>query len=128
MLGELIGEFKGKNTSSRVLPDGKMETSGEGTGKILGLDAVLMFTNVSTMQNGVFMGETNSIIMTATGDVVKMKSFGVAYPSGNGGTSLAGAMQMTDSPKLARLNKVVTVHEYATDMTNNFTGKIWEWK
>jgi hypothetical protein len=35
MLGELIGEFKGKNTSSRVRPDGKIETSGESTGKIL---------------------------------------------------------------------------------------------
>jgi hypothetical protein len=36
MLGELIGEFKGKNTGYRVLPDGKIETSGHGTGKILG--------------------------------------------------------------------------------------------
>ena len=37
MLGELIGEFKGRNTAYRVLPDGKMEASAQGTGKILGM-------------------------------------------------------------------------------------------
>jgi hypothetical protein len=36
MLGDLIGEFKGKNTVYRVLSNGKIETSGQGTGKILG--------------------------------------------------------------------------------------------
>jgi hypothetical protein len=38
MLGELIGEFKGKNTGYRVLPDGKIESTAQGTGKILGID------------------------------------------------------------------------------------------
>jgi hypothetical protein len=33
MLGELIGEFKGKNTEWRVLPDGKIETTAQGTGR-----------------------------------------------------------------------------------------------
>ena len=36
MVGELIGEFKGKNIGYRVLPDGKMEVSGQGTGKSYG--------------------------------------------------------------------------------------------
>ena len=57
MLGDLIGEFKGKNTVYRVLSDGKMETSGQGTGKILGIDAFIIFTTVGTMSNGNFMGE-----------------------------------------------------------------------
>ena len=128
MLGELIGEFTGKNTGTRVLPDGKMETSGEGAGKILGIDAMIMFTNIVTMTGGIFMGETNAVIMTATGDVIKMKSIDIAYHSGNGGSSRAGSIQMTDSPKFARLNKVIGLHEYETDMNNNFVGKIWEWK
>jgi hypothetical protein len=35
---------------------------------------------------------------------------------------------MTSSQKFARLNKVVGMHEYETDMQDNWTGKIWEWK
>ncbi len=53
---ELIGEFKGKNTAYRVLPDGKMEVITQGTGKILGVDAFLMSTALGTMSNGVFIG------------------------------------------------------------------------
>ncbi len=47
LLGELIGEFKGKNSVFRVLPDGRMEVSGQETGKILGLDAVIFYTAVA---------------------------------------------------------------------------------
>jgi hypothetical protein len=129
MLGELIAEFKGKNTSTRILPHGKMETSGMATGKILGIDATMMFTNVSTMMpEGIYMGETNAIIMTANGDVVNMKSQGMAWPSANGGSSRSTSFQMTQSPKLMRLNKVIGLHEYETDINNDWTGKIWEWK
>jgi hypothetical protein len=64
VLGELIGEFKGKNIGWRVLPDGKIETTAQGTGKILGTDAFLISTSVGTMTNGVFMGETNSVFTT----------------------------------------------------------------
>ena len=62
MEGELIGEFKGKNTVYRVLPDGIMEVSGQGTGKILGMDAFLATTSIGIMDNGVFSGEVNSSI------------------------------------------------------------------
>ena len=46
MLGDLIGEFKGKNIGWRVLPDGKIETTAQGMGKILGIDAFLISTSV----------------------------------------------------------------------------------
>ena len=42
MLGELIGEFKGKNIGWRVLSDGKIETTAQGMGKILGVDAMVI--------------------------------------------------------------------------------------
>jgi hypothetical protein len=35
-LGEAVGEGRGKITSMRVLPDGKMEVSQQGTGNLLG--------------------------------------------------------------------------------------------
>ena len=128
MLGDLIGESKGKNTGWRVLPDGKIETTAQGTGKILGVDAFLLSTSVGTMENGLFTGEVTSVINTMDGDAVTMKSFAIGWPSGKGGRTRATSIHTTRSQKLARLNKVIGLHEYETDMDNNWTGKIWEWK
>jgi len=129
MLGELIGEFKGKNTGYRMLPDGKMEVTAQGTGKILGVDGFLLSTSVGTMgADGVFMGEGNGSIMTMEGEVLLMKGIAIGYPSGKGGTTRTATVHTTQSKKLARLNKVVGVHEYETDMQDNWTAKIWEWK
>jgi hypothetical protein len=128
MLGELIGEFKGKNVGWRALPDGKMETTAQGTGKILGVDAFVIATSVGTMTNGIFMGETNSIFTTMEGDTVTSKGVAIGFPSGSGGATRAASIHTTKSKKLERLNKVVGMHEYQTDMEDNFTGKIWEWK
>ena len=129
MLGELIGEFKGKNTGWRVLPDGKMEVTAQGTGKLLGKDAFLVSTSTGMMgANGIFMGEGNGVITTMEGENVMMKGIAVGFPSGNGGTTRTATIHMTQSEKLARLNKVVGMHEYETDMQDNWTAKIWEWK
>jgi hypothetical protein len=128
MLGELIGEFKGKNTGWRVLPDGKIETTAQGTGKILGVNAFLVSTSVGTMANGIFMGEVNSVFTTMEGETIVSKGIAVGFPSGNGGATRAASIHTTHSQKLARLNKVVGIHEYETDMQDNWTGKIWEWK
>ena len=128
MMGDLIGEFKGKNTGWRVLPDGKIETTAQGTGKLLGIDAFLVSTSVGTMENGIFMGEVNSVFTTMEGETITSKGVAVGYPSGNGGATRAASIHTTQSQKLARLNKVVGMHEYETDMNDNWTGKIWEWK
>jgi hypothetical protein len=128
MEGELIGEFKGKNTTYRVLPDGVMEVSGQGTGKILGMDAFLATTSIGIMENGVFSGEVNSSITTMDGQMVTMQAVAIGYPSGNGGLSRGASIQTTASEKFIRLNKAILLHEYQTDMTDNWTGKIWEWK
>jgi hypothetical protein len=128
MLGELIGEFKGKNTVYRVLPDGKIETSAQGTGKLLGIEAFVVSTSTGIMQSGSFVGEVNSAITTAAGDSVILRGNAVGYPSGNGGATRAATYQTTSAETFMRLNKVIAVHEYETDMTDNWTGKIWEWK
>ena len=128
MLGELIGEFKGKNIGWRVLPDGKIETTAQGTGKLFGVDAFLISTSIGTMENGIFTGEVNSVFTTTEGESIMSKGVAVAYPSGNGGTTRAASIYMTKSTKLARLNKVVGMHEYETSLQDEFTGKIWEWK
>jgi len=74
LLGNLIGEFKDTNSSFRVLPEGRMEVSGQGTGKILGIDAMMFFTVVTdTIQDGIFVGDETTIITTLTGESVIMK-------------------------------------------------------
>ena len=125
---ELIGEFKGKNTAYRVLPDGKIEVMGQGAGKFMDVDAFVMSTGAGTMANGVFVGEVNVIITTKDGDSVMMKGNAVGYPSANGGITRGASISMTQSPKLLRLNKTVCLSEFVTDMTDNWTGRIWEWK
>ena len=128
MESELIGEFKGKNTTYRVLPVGVMEVSGQGTGKILGMDAFLATTSIGIMENGVFSGEVNSSITTTDGQMVTMHAVAIGYPSRNGGLSRGASIQTTASEKFMRLNKAILLYEYQTDMTDNWTGKIWEWK
>jgi len=130
MGNELIGEFKGKNTVYRVLPDGVMEVSGQGNGKIMDVDAFLATTSIGIMENGVFSGEVNASITTMAGDTITMQAYAVGYPApnGNGGVSRAGSTQMTTSDKFTTLNKAVLLHEYLTDMGDNWTGKIWMWK
>jgi hypothetical protein len=128
MLGELIGEFTGKNTVTRVLEDGNIETSNQGTGKLLGMDAFVMSTATVKVSNGIFMGEVNSLITTMEGSAVMMNGKAVSWQSEKGGVTRAASIQMTESQKLIRLIKVVAVHEYETDEMGNWKGKIWEWK
>jgi hypothetical protein len=125
---ELVGEFNGKNTGWRVLSDEKIETTAQGRGNILGIDALLVSTSVGTMRNGIFIGEVNSVFTTMDGETIMSKGIAVGYPLGNGEATRATSIHTTLSQKLARLNKVVGIHEYETDMNDIWTGKIWEWK
>ena len=128
MSQELIGEFTGKNIVSRVLPDGKIETSNQGTGKVLGMDTFVMSTAVGTFENMIFVGTVNSVISMMDGASVKLKGNAISGPSEKGIVTRAATCQMTKSEKLMRLNKVMILHEYITDMDGSWTGKIWEWK
>ena len=129
MLGELIGEFKGKNTAYRVLPDGKMEVSGQGTGKILGIEATMMFTEVTTiLPSKIFVGEGNGQIWTKDGEIINIKSRSISWPSEKGGSTRTASILSTNSQKLSRLNKVIGLFEDETDMQDNWTSKMWEWK
>ena len=85
MLGEMIGEFKGKTTGVRVLSEGKMELSQQGIGKIMGVDASIVTTGVaSQMPNGVMMVEANGSTMTMDGDVIMVKIDGIGWHAWQG--------------------------------------------
>ncbi len=131
MLGEMIGEFKGKTTGVRVLSEGKMELSQQGIGKIMGVDASIVTTGVaSQMPNGVMMVEANGSTMTMDGDVIMVKIDGIGWMLGKGWkSSYRGASyQMTMSQKLAAMNKIVCVWELESDENGDWVLKLWEWK
>ena len=130
MIGELIGEWKGKGTF-RVLAEGKMEVTNVGSGSILGKETTVMETVVMTrMPNGVTMVEGNGMIMTAEGENVTAKLSGIGWSTGKGlKCSFRGAHYfMTSSSKLASLNKTVGVYEFEQDEKGEYSDKIWAWK
>jgi hypothetical protein len=130
-LGEVLGEGRGKVTTMRVLPDGKMEVSQQGTGKLLGSEITDAVTYWTVMRpNGTAYGEGQQIIMSSDGSAV-WKGSGVGKPIGQGGGwkyAVAGAFQTVTSQKWGRLLDVYTVSEYDVDQNQNYHWKEWEWK
>jgi len=131
MLGEMIGEERGKITGQRVLSDGKFEVTFQASGKIFGLDE----TNIGTysskmMSDGTLYGKGQGALMTADGQMASWKGSGVGKFTGKGaGVSFRGAIYYrTNSPKLARLNGLAVVFEYETDEAAKTHNKSWEWK
>jgi hypothetical protein len=131
LIGELIIELKGKVTGVRVLPGGRTETSEHGSGSVLGTEATWLATTVSTpMPNGVVMGEGDGIITTIDGDVIMVRKSGIGWLTGKGRkASRRGVFfHVTQSQKLARLNRVVGMYEFESNEEGDWTAKIWEWK
>ncbi len=135
MLGELIGEEKGKITSVRVLPsDGagpRLEVSIQGTGKILGQETSEVASYISTfMPSGVFNGVGQGLITTKKGEMATWTGTGVGKPSGNGmAANWRGSLcYQTMSGSLAGLNKIAAIFEFDVDENGNTTGKLWEWR
>ncbi len=131
MLGNLIGEFKGKTTGLRVLSEGKMELNQQGMGKVMGIDGSMVTTGVATpMPNGVTMIDANGTLMTMDGDVVMVKINGIGWMTGKGwkASYRGAAYQMTMSQKLAAMNKIVCVWENESDENGDWVLKFWEWK
>jgi hypothetical protein len=130
-LGEILGEVSGKVTSTRVLPDGKMEVSQQGTGKLLGSEITEVVTfQTATRPNGTAYGEGHQIIMSSDGSAV-WKGSGVGKPTGRSGGwkyAYAGAFQSISSQKWGRLLDVYIVGEYNVDENGNYHWKAWEWK
>jgi len=131
LIGEVLGEAKGKLTGSRILADGKLEGSSTGMGTILGKEATSMDTGVLTlMPNGVFMVEGNGMFMTTEGELVMTKINGIGWFTGKAlKSSGRGACYfMTSASKLASLNKTVGVWERESEENGDWSLKVWAWK
>jgi len=135
MLGELLGELRGKMTGTRVLPpDGeypKVEVSFQESGKFLGMEATEIGTYWSiTRSDGTLYGEGHGVLMTKDGSTATWVGSGVGRFTGKGmGTSFRGAIYYhTGSRNLSRLNNIAVVYEHECDENGNVQSKAWEWK
>jgi hypothetical protein len=134
MLGELIGEERGKVTVRRVVPsDGggvKVEVSFQASATFFGTNGTDMGTYLSEVQpNGMLYGEGQGVVMTAAGDTAQWRGAGRGRFTEQGGVSFRGAVYyQTASERLGRLNGVAVVFEHEADQEGNITTKYWEWK
>ncbi len=140
MLGEMIGEIKGKIIGSRVLPfegEGlapKIESSFQDSGKILGVEITDIGTYWSVIRAEGLYAEGWGILMTKDGEMASFTAQGFGKVTGQGPASVwRGSIynqthSQTQSQKLARLNSIVVVYEIEVDENGNRHGKFWEWK
>lgn len=133
MLGEPIGELKGKITGQRVVgvEGPTMETSVAASGSIRGIQVRETLTYLGRPRSkGVLHGIGNGIMMTADGDMATYTGEGIGGIDPSGSINWRGAIYFGSSStgKLAFLNNVVGVFEATVDAEGNFSDKTWEWK
>ena len=133
MLGEILGESRGKRTGRRILstsPGFRVEVSFEDSGKLLGND----FNGITTYwaasrADGSLYGEGEGVYLLQNGDNATLKGAGVGTLKPGGAVSYRGAVYFsTASAALARLNTVAAVFEFEVDASGNTHSKFWEWK
>ena len=132
MIGEQIGETKGKRTVRRVISidPPTAEVSFEDTGQMLGIPTAGMGTYTSVVgPDGSIIGHGQGMSMTNDGESVVWTGTGSGKFGPGGSVSYRGMLFFkTASKKLAKLNNTCGAFEYEVDPAGNTVSKIWEWK
>jgi hypothetical protein len=132
MLGEQIGESKGKRLVRRVLSvdPPTAEVSFEDSGQMLGVATTGMGTYTSIVSpDGTIHGDGQGMNMTADGEAITWTGTGVGRFGPGGSVSYRGMLFFrTASQKLARLNGTCGAFEYEVDAAGSTISKVWEWK
>jgi len=130
MLGEKIGEQKGRVTGRRVLEGARVETSFAGRGMLLGIPTQEMGTYISAMRDdGTLIGEGRGIMMGENGEMATWTGGGVGRFNGDGSMSFRGAIYYySKTPTFKRLNAFAAVFEHEADTAGNANTTVWEWK
>jgi hypothetical protein len=132
MLGEQIGESKGKRILRRVLSTDPVtvEVSFEDRGTMLGVITSGFGTYKSVVRpDGSIYGEGEGLMMTSDGEGISWKGSGLGKFGSGGAVSYRGILYYrTASQQLSHLNNVCGVFEYEVDPVGNTTSKVWEWK
>jgi hypothetical protein len=132
MIGEKIGETKGKRLVRRVLSTDPptVEVSFEDSGSMFGVTTAGMGTYTSVIRpDGSVHGEGKGLIMTPDGEVVSWTGSGLGKFGECGAVSYRGMLFFqTASQNLARLNGLCGAFEYEVDSSGGTVSKVWEWK
>jgi hypothetical protein len=132
MLGEQLGETKGKRLVRRVLTvdPPTAEVSFEDSGQMLGVPTTGMGTYTSIIRpDGSIYGHGQGLNTTQDGESVTWTGTGVGHFGPGGSISYRGMLFFqTTSQKLARLNNACGAFEYDVDPTGATVSKVWEWK
>ena len=132
MLGEPIGETRGKRIVRRVLSSDPLtvEVTFEDSGKMLGIDVNGFGTYKSQVRaDGTIYGDGEGAYITRDGEMLSWKGSGLGKFKQEGAVSYRGILYYrTTSQKLARLNTVAGVFEYEADGKGDTHLKVWEWK
>jgi hypothetical protein len=134
MLGEQIGELKGKIVGQRVLDSEgpRMETTLSSTGSVRGTNVKETVTFVGTpISAGVLHGEGHGVLIGGESEMATFRGETFGRISSSGSVKWRGShfyRTTALSGKLAFLNNVVRVFEADFDTEGNVTEKIWEWK
>jgi len=132
MLGDLIGETKGKRLVRRVISidPPTAEVSFEDAGLIFGIPTSGMGTYTSVVRpDGSILGHGQGITMTQDGEGITWTGTGIGKFGPGGSVSYRGMLFFqTPSQKLARINNACGAFEYEVDPAGNTVSKMWEWK
>ena len=133
MLGEKIGNEKGKVIVRRVLPTSgspRVEVSFESAGSLVGVKIKNMGTYYSDVRpDGTLYGEGQGLARGENGEMITWKGHGVGEFTPAGGVAYRGSLYYTtEADNLLGLNKLVGVFEYEVDGDGNTSSEVWEWK
>jgi hypothetical protein len=132
MLGEQIGETKGKRLVRRVISvdPTTAEVSFEDSGHMLGVPTTGIGSYTSVVRpDGSIYGHGQGLNTTQDGEGVTWTGTGVGKFGPGGAVSYRGMLFFrTASEKLARLNNACGAFEYEVDSSGNTVSKVWEWK
>lgn len=137
MIGEKIGEFQGKVTGRKVLPNKgsspKVETSFEISGLMLGIESEIWGTYWSVVRpDGSLYGECpqQGILMTKDGEIGTWTGAGVGRFTGKGSAvSFRGAIYFdTKSERFSHLKNIAVAYEWEVDENGNAQCVCFEWK
>jgi len=132
MLGNQIGESKGKRLVRRVLSVNPTtaEVTFEDSGMLLGIKTTGMGTYTSVVRpDGSIFGNGQGMNMTDDGEAVTWTGTGLGKFGPGGSVSYRGMLFLqTSSQKLASLNNACAAFEYDVDPSGQTVSKLWEWK
>jgi len=132
MLGDKIGEVKGKRLVRRVISVEPLtaEVSFEDSGELFGIATAGIGSYTSVVRaDGSVYGNGQGMITTVDGEAVTWTGTGLGHFGPGGSVSYRGMLFFrTTSKKLARLNNSCGAFEYEVDAKGGTVSKIWEWK